>query len=100
MANFDVQTSEIGVHLKKLVAGQIDQVTFLGRDLTEVEIITDGAADIFVRFGGQDPAVGSGSCWRVPPAMGSTVIPVNTSKDTVVRLISAGTPVYSVSRTA
>lgn len=100
MANYDVPTADVGVHLKKLVAGQVDRVTFTGRDLGEVEVITDGAADIFVRFGaGDDPAVGSGACWRVPAAMGTTILPVSTSKDTIVKLISAGTPTYSVSRT-
>lgn len=100
MTSYEVPSGDVGVHLKKLTPNQVDQVTFIGRDLTEVEIMTDGAADIFVRFGGQDPIIGAGSCWRVPAGMGSSVIPVSTSKDTVVRLISAGTPVYSVSRTS
>lgn len=99
MAQYTVPPSDIGVHLKTLVANQVDTVTFQDRDLTEVEILNDGTADIFVRIGTATPVVGSGSCWRVLAALGSTIIPVDTSGDTVVKLISVGTPTYSVART-
>lgn len=99
MAEYNVPYADVGVHLKTLVANQVDTVTFTGRDLSEVEILSDGSADIFVRLGGADPVVGSGSCWRVPAAMGSTILSVDTSRDTIVKLISSGTPTYSVSRT-
>lgn len=99
MAEYIVPFSDVGVHLKTLVANQADTVTFAGRDLLEVEILSDGSADIFLRLGGGVPAVGAGNCWRIPAAMGSTIISVDTSRDTIVKLISAGTPTYSVSRT-
>lgn len=99
MADYSVPAADIGVHLKKMTANQIDKVTFVGRDLSEVEVLTDGASDIFVRIGTGDPTVAGGNCWRIPAAMGNAIIPVDTSGDTVVKMVSAGTPTYSVSRT-
>jgi hypothetical protein len=100
MASYTVPAGHVGAHEKTLVADTADTVTFTGADLAEVRIITDGAADIYVSFGSSStPAVAGSSSWRVPGVAGSTVLPVRTSGDTVVKLISSGTPEYSVSRT-
>jgi len=99
MGSYTVAPGDIGVHEKKLVASTVDTVTFAGRDLTEVEILSDGTADIYVRVGGQPPTIAGSTSWRILSAMGSSIIPVDTSGDTIVKLISAGTPTYSVSRT-
>lgn len=100
VADYTVPAGHVGVHAKTLVGGTVDTVTFTGEDLSEVEVLTDGSDDIYVSFGAMaEPAIGSSDCWRVPALPGSSVLPVRTSNDTVVKLISAGTPTYSISRT-
>lgn len=100
VADYTVPAEHVGVHAKTLIANTQDTVTFTGADLDEVEILSNGAADIYVHFGAGNATVAGTDCWRVLPAMGSTVLPVHTSGDTVVKLISSGTPSYSVERTS
>jgi hypothetical protein len=100
MANFTVPAGGIGVHEKTLVANTVDTVTFTGIDLDEVEVLSDGTSDIYVSFGSSTtPTVTGSMCYRVPAGSASAVFTPRTSGDTVVKLISVGTPVYSVSRT-
>lgn len=110
MASYTVPAGHVGVHAKTLVASAVDTVTFVlgstsspgwGRMPKMVEVLTDGAADIYVTVNGATPTVAGTDCYRVPAAAGSTVIDVNAadaSAPVVVKLISAGTPAYSVSR--
>lgn len=100
MAAYTVPQGHVGAHEKQLAASTVDTVTFTGADLAEVEILSDGSAAIYVRFGtGNNPTVAGTNCWQVPSGAGSAVLVPHTSGDTVVNLISAGTPVYSVART-
>jgi hypothetical protein len=99
VADYIVPATHVAIHAKTLVADTQDTVTFTSADLTEVEILTDGVADIYVRIGTGSAAVEGTQCWRVPAGSGSAVLPVHTSGDTVIKLISAGTPKYSVGRT-
>ncbi len=110
MTSYTVPNGHVGAHKKTMAASTVDTVTFqLGSPGTpgwaavprRVEIITDGADDIYVTVDGSDPTVAGTSCWRVPAMPGATVIEVSDSDPTdevVVKLISPGTPVYSVSR--
>ncbi len=110
MANHTVPNGHIGAHAKTLVATTVDTVTFaLGSTGTpgwarmpkSVEVLTDGASDIYVTVDGSTPTVGGTACYRVPPYPGATVIDVrdaDPNDEVVVKLISSGTPVYSVSR--
>lgn len=110
MAEYTVTTAQVGAHAKTLVAATVDTVTFtLGATGTpgwgnvpkRVEILTDGVDDIYVTVDGSAPTVAGANCWRVPAIQGSTVLSVADSNPTdavVVKLISAGTPEYSVSR--
>lgn len=110
MAEYEVPNGHVGAHEKTLVGGVVDTVTFaLGdpsapgwaRLPTAVEILTDGAADIYATVDGSVPSVGGTNCYRVPAAAGAAVIDVRDSDSTdvvVVKLISSGAPVYSVSR--
>jgi hypothetical protein len=99
MAAYTVPAGDVGVHEKQLAATTVDTVTFTGADLSEVEILSDGSAAIYVSFGAATPTVGGTGCWQVPAASSSAVLHPHTSGDTIVKLISAGTPVYSVART-
>jgi hypothetical protein len=97
---YTVPAGDVGVHAKTLVASTVDTVTFTSADLPEVEVLTDGTADIYVTFGStKTPTVAGTQCWRVPAGSASAVLPVHTSGDTIVKLISSGTPGYSVART-
>ncbi len=110
MAGYTVAVGEIGAHAKTLAASTVDTVTFTLGSATapgwarvpkKVEVLTDGAADIYVTIDGSTPTVAGANCYRMPAFPGATVIDVRDSDPTdavVVQLISAGTPVYSVSR--
>jgi hypothetical protein len=97
VASYVVSAGNVGVHAKTLAASTVDTVTFTGKDLPSVEVLSDGSADIYVCFGTGTPTVGGGNCQRIPAGSGGAILPVHTTGDTVVKLISAGTPVYSVS---
>ena len=100
MASYTVPAGHVGAHAKTLVASTVDTVTFTGYDAPEIEILSDGTEDIYVSFGSAStPTVGGTVCYRVPAGSASAVFEPRTSGDTVVKLISAGTPLYSVSRT-
>ncbi len=110
MAEYEVSSGHIGVHEKSMVAATVDTVTFepgspgspgWANLPKAVEVLSDGAADIYATVDGSAPTVAGSHCYRVPAAAGATVIDVRDSDATdavVVKLISAGTPVYSVSR--
>jgi hypothetical protein len=100
MASYSVAADHVGAHEKQLAPATVDTVTFAS-DLAEVEVISDGSADIYVSFGaGNAPTVAGSQCWRVPAGSGGAVFQPRTSGPTVVNLISAGSPVYSVARTS
>ena len=99
MAEYTVPPGHIAMHAKTLAVNTQDIVTFAGVDLPEVEVLTNGLDDIYVRIGQGDATIGGTDCFRILAAMGSTVLPVKTSGDTVVKLISAAAVTYSVGRT-
>jgi Collagen triple helix repeat (20 copies) len=95
-------TDESGVRNKKLAAGVIDTVTITA-NLTAVQIATDGAAAIYVTFGtDRSPEISPTASWRLPAQVGSTTLPTHQSvsdmqaETTVIKLLSAGTPTYSL----
>lgn len=110
MTAYEVPSGHVGVHEKTLTASVVDTVTFdpgdpgapgWGRLPRSVEVLSDGAADIYVTVDGSTPTVAGTNCYRLPASAGATVIDVRDSDATdavVVKLISSGTPVYSVSR--
>jgi hypothetical protein len=110
MAEYTVPSGHIGVHKKTLVADTVDTVTYVlgstgtpgwARMPRRIGVLTDGAADMYVTVDGSTPTVEGTNCHRVPAVAGETVISVaddNPVDQVVVKLISAGTPIYSVSR--
>ncbi len=112
MADYTVPNGHVGVHEKALVASTVDTVTYaLGTPGTAgaarvpqaVEVYSDGAANIYVTVDGSAPTVAGTHCWRVPAVAGASVISVADAVPgdaVVVKLISSGTPTYSVSRAA
>lgn len=110
MATYSIPNGHVGAHAKTLVASTVDTVTFVlgstgtpgwARMPKAVEVLTDGAADIYITVDGSTPTVAGTNCWRVPASLGSVVIDVrdaDPNDPVVVKLISVGAPVYSVSR--
>jgi hypothetical protein len=96
MSSYSVGASELAAHAKVLVASTVDTVTF-ARDCDTVEVLSlDGSAAIYFTVDGTTPTVGGANTNVVPAAVGSLELDVPTAGNTVVKLISAGTPIYSV----
>ncbi len=113
MANYTVPNGHVGAYLKVLVEDAVDTVTFaIGSPGTPgwasvpraVEVMGDGTAAIWVTVDGSEPEVAGSNCWLVPEGVGSTLeLDVRDSDPTdavVVKLLSEGTPTYSVARAA
>ncbi len=110
MADYAVPAGDVGAHEKTMVALTVDTVTFeVGNEDAPnwgplpkaIEVLTNGAADIYVTVDGRAPTVKGTQCYRVPAQAGATVIDVtdsNARDAVVVKLISSGTPIFSVSR--
>jgi hypothetical protein len=99
--NSTVAAGEVGVHAIALTASTVDTVTFAD-DRTEIEVVSDGAAALYVRTDGGTPTVAGKFSYVLPAGVvSSRKIPVSSARSasaggTVVTLISAGTPTYSV----
>jgi hypothetical protein len=79
-----------------LVATTVTTVT-LGQDWDYLEVVNrNGTAEIYFTVGGATPTVGGADCEVVPAAIGAVEVKVNAAGPTVVKLISAGTPAYTV----
>jgi len=95
MTSYDA--GSIGCYGKTLTANAVDTVTF-AEDLDKVEVLSNGAAAIYVTVDGSDPTIGSGDSWEVPATPCARTLPVPTSGKTIVKLRSSGAPAYSVSK--
>lgn len=80
-----------------LTASTVATVTFAD-DYPEVEVVNvDGAAAVYFTVGATGvPTVGGNGCNVLPAAIGYLSIPARSSGDTIVKLISSGTPKVSV----
>lgn len=88
-------TSGRAAYEKTLTANTVDTVN-LGSAFSEVEVISDGAASIFFTVDGSIPTVGGASTYYLPAAATSRSVPVRGGSAATVKLISSGTPLYSV----
>lgn len=97
MASYSVAAAEVGAYAKVLVASTVDTVT-IDRDCDMVRVHNDtGSAAIFFTVDGSAPTVNGQGTYRVPAFAGAySDVGVTTSGDTTVKLISSGTPTYSV----
>lgn len=70
----------------------------LGVDVGEVDVCNvDGAAAIYFRVDGTNPTVAGNDSYVIPAALGASArVPVTSDGNTVVKLISVGTPAYSI----
>lgn len=95
MAVYTVAAGQLAVHNKTLAANIVDAINF-DVDPSAVEIQTDGAAAIYVTTDGSTPTVGGANTHLIPAIAGSRFI--RHGGDRGLRLISAGTPTYSVTK--
>lgn len=100
MASYTVAADLHGAYAKTLVANTVDTVTFTD-DIDRVEVTSNGAAAVYVTVDGSTPTVAGAGTFELPAGAASVrEIAVPTAGGTVVKLISAGTPVYSVAETS
>jgi hypothetical protein len=97
MASYTVAAGKTGKHRKTLVAATVDTVTFTDA-LDYVEVYSDGRAELFFTADGTTPVLDDDGCHRLPAGVEKARVVVPASGATVVKLISDGTPTYSVQR--
>jgi hypothetical protein len=79
-----------------LVANTVKTIT-LDADANRVNILNvDGAAAVYVTVDGTAPTVGGDGAWVLPAAICDLELEVTGPGNTVVKLISSGTPRVSV----
>lgn len=99
MASYTVQAGEWGVHGITLEAGTVTTVHFPD-DVDEIEVLShDGAAPIYFTVDGTTPVVEGRASRIIPASISAATVQPPTAGPTVVKLISAGTPKVSVTRT-
>jgi hypothetical protein len=97
MAEHVVPARAIGAHSRQLEAEVVDTVTFAD-DLRVVEVVSDGAAELYFTVDGGMPEVGDPFAHYMPAVPSSRTIGSGRGGATVVKLISPGTPTYSVAK--
>lgn len=81
-----------------LVGSAVTTVT-LDADAQEVEVLNrDGVAEIYFTVDGADPTVGGDDCHVLPAAIGALQVHAPGGGVTDIKLISSGTPKFSVRR--
>ncbi len=95
MAVHTIAAGEIAVHNKVLAANVVDAVNF-AVDPSAIAIESSGTAAIYFTTDGSTPTVGGATTRVVPAASSATRRLVRHSGGQSVRLVSTGTPTYSV----
>ena len=98
MASYTLSSGDRGAYEKTLVASTADTVTF-PQYVAEVEVLNESTTTgLYCTTDGSTPTVGGGSTFYVPPSSARTIKTARSSRSaTVVKVISSGTPKYSVS---
>ena len=76
-----------------LVAATVDTVTMAGGERKRAELVNQGTDVIYFRLDGTDPVAAAD---ENKVLLGSERLAISLGDDGVVKLISAGTPTYSV----
>lgn len=83
-----------------LVADTVTTISDIGTGIADVEQVDvlnrDGTAEIYFTVDGTDPTVEGDNTEVLPAAIGALSVPVETTAKPTVKLISSGTPKYSV----
>ena len=98
MASISVAANEVGIGPEAtLVANTVDTITFTGVRNRVRLVNVDGAAAIWFRSDGVAPTVGGKASHYLPAlakAQAEIAIRRLVNEDTVLKLISSGTPTY------
>ncbi|MFG1872142.1 hypothetical protein [Micromonospora arborensis] len=79
-----------------MVANTVATFNF-DEDFAQVEVLNvDGKAAIYFRTDGQNPTVAGVGSQVIPAVIGGLIVTPKTSGNTVIKLISTGTPQVSV----
>jgi hypothetical protein len=98
MATYTLSAGQRGAYAKTLVASTVDTVDLDGSAST-VEVVTDGTAAVYFTVDGTTPTVAGATTYEVPLTGGYTAREVHGHPQIdAVKLISAGTPKYSVTQ--
>lgn len=96
MTDLNLAAGDIGAYAKTLAANIVDTVTF-PRDLDQVEVLSDGAAALYFTVDGSTPTIAGQATYELPAGIKSKrTVTVRSAGNTVVKLLSTGTPKYSV----
>jgi hypothetical protein len=99
MATYTVASGELGAYAKTATADTVDTITF-SSSVYKVEVYGDGTDALYFTTNGTAPTVGGNGTYFLPSgsAASRTVKATPTGgQTTVVKVISHGTTVYSVS---
>jgi hypothetical protein len=97
MATYTLGAGDRGAYAKALVAATVDTVDLDGT-APAVEIVSSGSAAIYVTVDGTAPTVGGAKTWEIPAGTGPIVRTIRGNGIGLVKLISSGTPTYSVTQ--
>jgi hypothetical protein len=99
MAEYKVSRRAIGAHAKTLEPDTVDTVVFTD-DLRQIEVVSDGAAEIYFTVDRDAPEVGDEFAYFLPAVPSSRIVkaPEGVRQGTQVHLISPGEPNYSVAK--
>lgn len=101
MADTALSNGDRAAHAKTLTAATAETVTFGTDYVTQIEVTShDGASAIYFTVDGSTPTVGGAATYFLPASISTRTVPVPPArrKSTTVKLISAATPIYSVTR--
>lgn len=99
MAEHELKAGDVSVAGVKLTAATVE-VFKSAEYLAGMEIISDGAAAAYMTIDGSEPTVGGANCYVLPAnvCVRNIAGSGNRTEPPVVKIISAGTPTVSVSR--
>lgn len=97
MAKYKVEKGQVGAHAKTLTPNTFDEIVFVD-DQSFVEVVSDGAAELYFTIDAPAPAVGDAAAYYMPATVGVRNEPSPKPGETVVRLISSGAVKYSVAK--
>jgi hypothetical protein len=95
MSTYTLLAGDVAAYEKTLVATTVDTVQF-ARAVEAVEIYTDGTSSIYFTLDGSAPTVGGATTLFLPATPSVRTVKINGRGNTTVKLISSGTPKYSV----
>jgi hypothetical protein len=94
----DIPLDAIASHNVTLTPNVVESFRFPD-NVAQLEILSDGASDIYFTVDGTTPTIGHPKSYRIQSVMGSTIMTPTASGPTFVKMISEGTPNVSVGRT-